>query len=153
MLMCIAGMIVLGIPFRIFGVGLPEPVLPMVLAFSWAVIRPSVLGPVALLVLGLFADIYWGAPMGLWTVSLLIAYFGALLTRNLMAGQSGAALWGWFAAACALAFLVAYTAITIDGGVAPNLGATAMQYLATAACYPLAHLLIDRFEDADIRFR
>ncbi len=153
MLICIIGVILLGIPFRIFGLGLPEPVLPLVLAFSWAVIRPSVLGPLALLLTGLFVDIFWGAPMGLWAVSLLIAYFGALLTRNLMAGQSGAVLWGWYAACCALAFLVAYTAITIDGGVAPSLGATAMQYLATAAVYPLAHQLIDRFEDADIRFR
>ena len=153
MLLCIVGVIVLGAPIRLFGLGLPEPVLPMVLAFSWAVIRPSVLGPFALLLTGLFIDLFWGAPLGLWTLSLLVAYFVALLARNLMVGQNGRVLWGWYAALCLLAFGCAYAFTTAEGGVAPNLVATATQLVVTAALYPLAHRLIDRFEDADIRFR
>jgi rod shape-determining protein MreD len=153
MLVCILGVILLAVPLRFFGLGLPEPVLPMVLAFSWAVIRPSVLGPFALLLLGLFVDLFWGAPLGLWALSLLIAYFTALLARNLMVGQNGRVLWGWYAVLCCLAFACAYLFTASEGGVAPNLGATATQLLVTAALYPLAHRLIDRFEDADIRFR
>ena len=153
MLLCVAGVILLAVPFRVFGLGLPEPVLPMVLAFAWAVIRPSVLGPFALLLTGLFIDLFWGAPLGLWTLSLLIAYFAALLARNLMVGQNGRVLWGWYAALCLLAFACAYLFTASEGGVWPNLGATFTQLLVTAALYPLAHRLIDRFEDADIRFR
>jgi rod shape-determining protein MreD len=153
MLLCILGVIVLAVPLRFFGLGLPEPVLPMVLAFSWAVIRPSVLGPFALLLTGLFLDLFWGAPLGLWTLSLLIAYFVALLARNLMVGQSGRVLWGWYAFLCLLSFGCAYIFTATEGGVWPNLGTTATQLLVTAALYPLAHRLIDRFEDADIRFR
>jgi len=153
MLLCIVGSMLLAAPLRIFGLGLPEPVLPMVLAFSWAVIRPSVLGPFALLLTGLFIDLFWGAPLGLWALSLLVAYFAALLSRSLMVGQSGRVLWGWYAALCLLAFGCAYLFTTAEGGVPPNLGATASQLLITAALYPLAHRLIDRFEDADIRFR
>src|SRR5688500_14078767 len=108
MLLCMGAVVLLGVPVRILGFGLPEPVLPMVLAFAWAVIRPSVLGPFALLLIGLFVDLYWGAPVGLWTLSLLLAYFVALLARNLMVGQSGAVLWGWYAALTTLAFGFAY---------------------------------------------
>ena len=153
MLLCLLGVIALAVPLEIFGLRLPEPVLPMVLAFSWAVIRPSVLGPFALLLTGLFVDLFWGAPLGLWTLSLLLAYFVALLARNLMVGQNGRVLWGWYAALCLLTFTVVYVFTATEGGVWPNLGATLSQFVVTAALYPLAHRLIDRFEDADIRFR
>jgi len=36
---------------------------------------------------------------------------------------------------------------------APGLVGVAWQFLATAILYPFAHRLIDRFEDADVRFR
>lgn len=153
MLLCIAAVVVLAMPIRVFGLALPEPVPPMLLAFSWAVIRPSILGPLALFLLGLFVDLFWGTPVGLWTFSLLAAYFVALLCRNLILGQSGRVLWGWYAIVSLVAFACAYIYTTLDGGVAPNLVATGLQFLATAALYPIAHRLIDRFEDADIRFR
>ena len=153
MLLCILGVVVLAMPIRIFGLGLPEPVLPMILAFAWAVIRPSVLGPFALLLTGLFVDLFWHAPLGLWSLSLLITYFAALLARSLMVGQNGRVLWGWYAAMCLLAFGCAYLFTTTEGGVGPSLTATGLQLAVTAALYPLAHRLIDRFEDADIRFR
>jgi len=153
MAICMIGVVLLGAPIRLFGMGLPEPVLPMVLAFAWAAIRPSVLGPLALLTVGLFVDLYWGGPLGLWAACLLVTYFFALLSRNLMVGQSGRVLWGWYAALCTLSFGVAYLLVIISGGAPPNLVGVTLQIVVTAALYPLAHHLIDRFEDADIRFR
>jgi rod shape-determining protein MreD len=153
LLVCVAATILLAVPFRLFGASLPEPVFAMVLAFAWAVIRPSVLGPFALLALGLFLDLFWGAPLGLWTLSLLAAYFMALMARNLMAGQSGAVLWGWYVGANLVAFGFAYVFTTLEAGLPPSLTATGLQLLVTALLYPLAHRLIDRFEDADVRFR
>jgi rod shape-determining protein MreD len=35
----------------------------------------------------------------------------------------------------------------------PNLIAVGWQFLVTAALYPFAHILIERYEDADVRFR
>jgi rod shape-determining protein MreD len=35
----------------------------------------------------------------------------------------------------------------------PNIFGVCWQFLATAALYPFAHRLIERFEDADVRFR
>ena len=153
MLVSIVATLMLAAPIRVFGISLPEPVFPMVLAFSWAVIRPSVLGPFALLLIGLFQDLFWGGPLGLWPLSLLIAYFIALLTRNLMVGQSGSVLWGWYAALTVVAMGCAYLFSVLGSGVVPSVVATGLQALATAVLYPVAHQLIDRFEDADVRFR
>jgi rod shape-determining protein MreD len=153
MLLSIVATLLLATPIRVFGLALPEPVFPMVLAFSWAVIRPSVLGPFALLLIGLFQDLFWGGPLGLWPLSLLIAYFIALLTRNLMVGQSGSVLWGWYAALTVLAIGCAYIFTLLGSGVVPSVMSTGLQMLATALLYPVAHQLIDRFEDADVRFR
>lgn len=153
MVLCIVGTVVLATPVRVFGLGLPEPVLPLVLVFAWAVIRPSLLGPFAVLLLGIFLDLFWATPLGLWSLSLLITYFTALMARNLMVGQSGRVLWGWYIGFNLVAFGCAYMFTTSRGGVPPSLGSTAVQLLATAALYPLAHNLIDRFEDADVRFR
>jgi rod shape-determining protein MreD len=153
MLLCMLATLAFATPLRLFGLALPEPLFPMVLAFSWAVIRPSVLGPFCLLLIGVFQDLFWGGPIGLWALSLLIPYFLALLARNMMAGQSGAVLWGWYAAASVTAIACAYGFTAMTSGIAPNLTATVLQAAATAALYPLAHQLIDRFEDADVRFR
>jgi rod shape-determining protein MreD len=153
MALCVAATMLLAAPLRVAGLDLPEPVFAMAPAFAWAVIRPSLMGPFALLLLGLFDDLFWGGPLGLWAVSLLIAYFGALAARSLIMGQSVRVLWGWYAAATFIAFGCAYLFTLFVAGITPNLTATLLQFGVTAALYPLAHRLIDRFEDADVRFR
>jgi rod shape-determining protein MreD len=153
MLACVLATLLFAAPLKIFGVNLPEPVFAMVPAFAWAVIRPSLLGPFALLLLGLFNDLFWGGPLGLWASSLLIAYFGALIARNLIMGQSARVLWGWYAFMTFLTFASAYLFSLFDAAIVPNLTATVLQFAVTAVLYPLANRLIDRFEDADIRFR
>lgn len=153
LLLSLLATLVFATPLRVAGLALPEPVFPMAPAFAWAVIRPSILGPFLLLAAGLFLDFFWGGALGLWALSLLIAYGMALLARNLMAGQSVQVLWAWYAAATALAFGAAYLFVMLDTHVAPDPVGTALQLLATAALFPLARRLIDRFEDADIRFR
>ncbi len=153
MLLCIGATLLLGAPLRVFGLALPEPVFAMVLAFAWAVIRPSIMGPFALLAIGLFTDLFYGSPVGLWTLSLLLAYFVALLARSLMAGQSARVLWGWYAALTAVAFGCAYLITVMDAQITPSLTATGLQFAITIALFPAAHRLIDRFEDADVRFR
>jgi rod shape-determining protein MreD len=152
-LCAIVALMLLDTPFRLLALGLPEPMVPMALAFAWAVIRPSVLGPIALFVLGLFTDLLWNGPLGLWAVALIAAHGLAIIGRNLMAGQGGAVLMAWYLAACCLGFGVAYLLATIASHDPPSLFATAWQLLWTAALFPIVHWLTDRYEDADVRFR
>jgi rod shape-determining protein MreD len=145
--------ILFGIPLRVFGLQLPEPLFAMTLAFAWAVIRPSVLAPFAILVLGLFLDIFWGGPLGLWAICLLIAYGVALAGRTMMAGQNRLILWLWYALVTATALVAGFLFVMLDSKSSPGLIPLAWQFVATIVLYPYAQRLIDLFEDADVRFR
>ncbi|HWA60323.1 MAG TPA: hypothetical protein VG939_03065 [Caulobacteraceae bacterium] len=140
-------------PVRVFGLRLPEPVWAMVPAFAWAMIRPSILPPFVLMLVGLFMDVVWGAPSGLWPACLLAAYAPVLFLRSILSGQGFAVMWGLYALSCAVAFGAGVYFMTLDSGSVPDLIAVAWQFLVTAALYPFAHRLIERYEDADVRFR
>lgn len=145
--------LLLGLPFRLFGLQLPEPVIPMVCVFSWAVIRPSILSPIVILVMGLILDLLWGTPTGLWPLSMLIGYGLTLVMRNMMMGQSRPMMWGSYVVVCAISLGAAYLFTMLAFQAAPNLLGALWQFIATALLYPFAHRLIERFEDADVRFR
>jgi rod shape-determining protein MreD len=145
--------ILFGIPLRIWGLQLPEPVFPMPVVFAWAVIRPSVVAPMGILIMGLFLDLFWGGSMGLWALCLLIAYGIVLAGRNMMAGQSNTILWIWYGMVTAIAMLAGYLFIMLDDRAMPSLTSVGWQYLSTVILFPFAYRLIDMFEDADVRFR
>ena len=152
-LACVAATIVCAIPFRVYGLQLPQPVFPMILAFSWALIRPSIIAPFILLLLGLFLDVYWGGPVGLWGISLLAAYGTVLSARSIMTGQSRSMRQVWFGATAGLAIFCAFLLSAITSATVPNLWSVFWMLLATTLLYPFSHRLIERFEDADVRFR
>ncbi|QUD90716.1 hypothetical protein KCG34_09055 [Phenylobacterium montanum] len=152
-LWCVLATLIFAIPIRVLGFSLPEPVFPLVLSFAWAVIRPSVLAPFALLVIGLFLDLFWGGPAGLWAVCLIAPYAVVLSARSMMTGQSEFARLGSYLGATALAFAVGYLLTAVDSLAFPSPMAVLWQYFATALLYPFTRRLIERFEDADVRFR
>jgi rod shape-determining protein MreD len=153
MLQLLALTVLFGIPMRVFGLQLPEPVFPMAAVFAWAVIRPSILAPFGVLLMGLFLDLFWGGPIGLWALCLLLAYGIALGGRSMMAGQSRAILWTWYGVVTAAAMLLGYLFVMLDTKATPGLVPMAWQFAATIILYPFAHRLIETFEDADVRFR
>jgi len=152
-LLAIVATIALGAPLRIFTLSLPEPIFPMVLAFAWAIIRPSVLGPFLLIVLGLFLDLFFAAPLGLWPISLLVAYGSSLIARTLMVGQEVEVMALFYGLATTGGFLSAYVLVAIAGHTQANLIALLWQMAVTLALFPFAVMLRNRFRDADIRFR
>jgi rod shape-determining protein MreD len=153
MLICVLATVLLATPLRVFGLALPEPVFPLAMAFAWAVIRPSILPPFALLALGLFLDVFWGGPQGLWPLCLLAAYAAVLAARRLIMGQDFLFMWGWYGLVIAAAFGAGFVLMSMDAGAPPNVLAVVWQYLATLALFPFAHRLVERYEDADVRFR
>jgi rod shape-determining protein MreD len=153
MLQAIALTLLFAIPLRFWGVGLPEPVFALPVAFAWAAIRPSMMAPVCVLLLGVFQDFLWGSPTGFWPVCLLIAYGAVLAGRSMLAGQGRAALWASYGAVTALALGAGYLITMFDVKGTPSPVAVLWQFLATVVLYPFADRLIERFEDADVRFR
>ena len=153
MLMVMGLTLIFAVPLRFWGQGLPEPVFAIPVVFAWAVIRPAMLAPPAILLMGVFTDLVWGAPLGFWPVVLLIAYGAVFAARSMLAGRSRFELWAWYGAVTALALGSAYLIVMLDAKNTANPSAVGWQFLATLVLYPWADRLIDRFEDADVRFR
>lgn len=151
--LCILASAILAAPLRIFGLQAPEPVFAFAPAFVWGLARPSVAPPLALLVMGLFLDLLWGGPLGLWPVCLLCAYAPVLWARPILAGMGFWALWAWYAGACALAFGAGFLMVTIKAGVMPTMVGIFWQFVVSAALFPFAWRLFERYEAADGRFR
>lgn len=153
MLQVMAATFVFALPLRFWGLSLPEPVFALPVIFAWAIIRPAMLAPVAVMVLGLYLDLLWGSALGFWAVCLLLPYGAVLAGRAMLAGQSQLIMWLWYAAATALALGAGYlfTMLNTQNTVDPI--SVAWQFLATVVLYPFANRLIERFEDADVRFR
>lgn len=152
-LIAMAATVVFSAPIRVLGLQLPEPVFPLAPVFAWALIRPSVIAPFLILVMGAFLDILWGAPFGLWEISLLVTYGVVSSGRSVLMGQSDGAVQGWYIGASALLMVAALLVSLLLAESAPSLLAVLAQAAATAILYPFAAYLIARFEDADVRFR
>ena len=149
----IALTILLATPIELFGLKMPEPVLPLILAFAWPLIRPSMVAPAVLFGLGLFLDLFWGGTLGLWPLCLLAVYGAVLASRSLLAGQETQILFVWYAICALGAFIVAYLVVTLDAGRAPSLLALLGQVVPTLLLFPVADWMIQRFDDGDVRFR
>lgn len=152
-LVTVAVTILLATPVELFGLNLPEPVIPMVLAFAWPMIRPSMTAPLVLTLLGLILDVLTYGPLGLWALALLSIYAVVLASRSFLLGQDTAVLFVWYAACCALAFLLAYVIVSLIARNPPSLLALFGQIVPTLLLFPFADRMIERFEDADVRFR
>jgi rod shape-determining protein MreD len=152
-LVALAVTVVLGTPVQLFGLTLPEPVIPMVLAFAWPLIRPSMLAPAVLFGLGVFLDMFWRGPLGLWPLALMAVYGVILLSRNLLAGHEGLVRFGWYAACTVGAFSLAYVIVALRAGNPPAILPLIGQITPTLMLYPAANWLLERFDDGDTRFR
>lgn len=151
-LAAVALTVVLATPLRLFGLTLPEPVLPLVLAYAWPMIRPSMLGPIVLFGLGLFLDMFWGGAFGLWPLCLLAVYGTMLLARTFVAGQTTFINFMLYLGSVGLAFFIAYLVTVLRVGNAPSVLALAGQMIPTLLLYPVADWLMQKFDDNDVRF-
>lgn len=151
-LLAVAVTVLLATPLRLFGLSLPEPVFPIVLAFAWPMIRPTILGPVVLFCLGLFLDLFWGGPMGLWVLSLMAVYGTMLVMRIFMSGHATVVNFVLYVASVVMAFFIAYLVTVLQTDNAPGIVPLAGQMIPTLLLFPVADWLMQKFDDNDVRF-
>ena len=140
-------------PVKVYGLQAPEPVFPLAVAFAWGAIRPSALPAFFLLVMGVVLDCLWGGPLGLWSICLLVVYGPVFALRAMISGSGFLTHWAWYAGTCLGAFFAGFVLTLLKTGVAPSLVSVFWQFLATAVLFPFAWRLIERYEEADVRFR
>jgi rod shape-determining protein MreD len=115
----------------------PAPMLALAAIYFWALVRPDLMPPAAVLVIGLLEDLLSGGPPGLWASGFVAAYALADRQREILAGLSGAAALIGFAAATLLAATMAYVLTWIVYHQWPALAPLLLACVITVALYPL----------------
>jgi len=151
-LMSVALTIVLATAFQPFGLYLPEPVSPFILAFAWPLIRPSYIAPFVLGLLGFFLDFFWGAPLGFWAFSLVLVYGGLALARTYLIGQEWVVLFGLFLLTELIFFSLCILLTFIDTGSVARLWGVVEQAFATTVMFPFVLFLLEKYVHSDVRF-
>ena len=153
LLLALLATILFAVPVQVAGLRLPEPLWMMPLVFAWPLIKPSVSGPLAILVAGIFLDLFWQGALGLWPLAMLTGYAAVLFARPLIVGQSPLILAAWYVGVTAVTFSAATLLTIFDLRAAPQAAAIGLQAFATVLLYPAAYRLLDAFEDVGSRVR
>jgi rod shape-determining protein MreD len=149
----ILGTLILGASVQPFGYYLPEPVLPFILAFTWPLIRPSVIAPVLVFLLGLFLDLYWGSSLGLWALSLSVLFGLMTVLRPYVTNQEPFFIFWVFFGVLVLMYMIMILFTLMDTGTMARLSGALEQILATCLFFPTALVLIERYAHSSIKFQ
>jgi rod shape-determining protein MreD len=85
----ILGVLIANFPVSIFGGLVPPPLLALMPIYFWGMVRPDLMTPFWVFVLGVLEDLLSGGPPGIWAASFLAAYFLIDRQRDMLAGLSG----------------------------------------------------------------
>jgi rod shape-determining protein MreD len=111
----------------------PSPLLGLVPIYFWGLVRPDLMTPAAVFLIGILEDIMAGGPPGVWTLSFVITYAVIDRQRDAFAGLPGlAAVLGFATAAlitCASAYFIIAAYYWHMPLVAPIVGELAMTVL------------------------
>jgi rod shape-determining protein MreD len=124
-------------PVSFTGGLLPAPALALAAVYFWVLVRPDLMPPFAVLLIGLLEDLLSGGPPGLWAGGFLAAYMLTDRQRETFAGMTG---WGALVAFAGAMLLAAATAYSLACAVylrwAP-LPPLLLESVTTVAFYPL----------------
>jgi rod shape-determining protein MreD len=95
----------------------------------------------------------WGGPLGLWPLCLLASYAPVLFVQRVASQLEFLGLWASYALVCALSLGVGWVLASLRAAIAVNMIAVVWQFVATTLLFPVAFLVIKRYERADVRFR
>jgi rod shape-determining protein MreD len=125
------------LPVSFTGGVLPAPVLALAAVYFWVLVRPDLMPPFAVLLVGLMEDLLSGGPPGLWAAGFLAAYALTDRQRETFAGLAGAGALLGFAGAMLLAGATAYVLASIIYVRLPPLAPLLLESVSTVVFYPL----------------
>jgi rod shape-determining protein MreD len=137
-LLAVAAVIAVNLPISITGGLLPAPLLALAPVYFWALLRPDLMPPAAVLGIGLLEDLLSGGPPGLWAAGFLAAYALADRQRDSLAGLSGIGAVIGFAAAMFVTAAVAYALASLVYWRLAPIAPLLLTATVTIAFYPLA---------------
>jgi rod shape-determining protein MreD len=134
--------IVANVPMSVTGGIVPPPLLALMPIYYWCLVRPDLMPPFAVLILGMLQDLLSGSPPGVWTVAFVATYALVDRERESFAGLSGVGAILGFAAAMLTAGATAYIIIAIYYWNLPPVGPILIEIAVSVIFYiPIAVLL------------
>jgi rod shape-determining protein MreD len=141
-LCALLGVIVANLPVTFIGGVVPAPLFALMPVYFWCLMRPDLMPPWAVFVIGVLEDFFSGSPPGVWTLSFVVTYALVDRERDAFAGLAGAAAILGFGAATIVTGGVAYLVAAFIFGHLPPLGTIALEIAVTIIFYiPLLPLL------------
>ena len=99
----VLGVVASNIPVSIFGALVPPPMFGLMPIYFWCLVRPDLMPPFAVFVIGVLQDLLSGGQAGVWTLSFVAAYAVVDRERDSFAGRAGMGAMLGFAAAMLVA--------------------------------------------------
>src|ERR1041385_5348572 len=88
-LCAIMGVIASNMPIAVFGGSLPPPLFGLMPIYFWSLVRPDLVPPGVVFIVGLAEDLLSGGPPGVWTASFVVSYAFVDRQREAFAGLTG----------------------------------------------------------------
>jgi rod shape-determining protein MreD len=124
------------LPVSLTGDLFPAPLLALTAVYFWALVRPDLMPPFVVLVVGLLEDLLSGGPPGVWATGFIAAYALVDRQRDNLAGLAGVAAVFGFAAAMLLAAAATFILTWIMYLRAPPLAPLLLASMVTVLFYP-----------------
>jgi len=122
------------------------PGFALISVYYWAVHRPTALPAPVVFLIGVLADFFGLAPLGVGTLVLLISYSGTVSQRRHLMGQHFLVVWWGFMMVSAAAFFIAWAASSVLSVHLVDARPAFFSYLVTLGTYPLIALLLARVQ-------
>ena len=108
-LLCgLVAVLISNLPLSLTNGLVPAPLFGLVPVYFWCLVRPDLMTPAAVFVIGLLEDMVAGGPPGVWTLAFVVTYGVIDRQRDAFAGLAGLGAILGFATAALIACLVAY---------------------------------------------
>ena len=133
------------LPVSFTGGALPPPLLGLGAVYFWTLLRPDLMPPLLVLLLGLWEDFLSGGQPGLWAIGYLIAYMVTDRQRDAFAGLSGWGVMVGFSIAMFMGAGAVYIAGSLVYWRVSPLQPLVVQSLVTIVLYPLLAIILGLF--------
>jgi len=118
------------------------PSVAAICIFYWVFIYPDLIGSLTVFIIGLISDIIFLQPLGLDSISLLVAYMLTSYQRNDVVKYGFMVMWGFFAYFLLVFFTVKILCAFLYMGDVFFSFDMVIQYILTFLAYPLLHRLM-----------
>ena len=120
------------------------PAFALMAIYHWTLYRPDLLPFVAVFAVGLLLDMLTGAPLGISSLVLLLAYALVLSQREHLLLRRFTVVWVGFLVVAAAAALLQWLVVSLFYGMLLDVRAFVFQGVLTVATYPVVSYLLVR---------